>query len=69
MTKSYNMAGWRVGFCLGNRKLIAALARIKSYLDYGIFQPIQIASIIACANARTRRHALLCLPDSARFAV
>ena len=46
MTKSYNMAGWRVGFCLGNRKLIAALARIKSYLDYGIFQPIQIASII-----------------------
>lgn len=47
MTKSYNMAGWRVGFCLGNSKLIAALARIKSYLDYGIFQPIQIASIIA----------------------
>ena len=47
MTKSYNMAGWRVGFCLGNAKLIAALARIKSYLDYGIFQPIQIASIIA----------------------
>ncbi len=47
MTKSYNMAGWRVGFCLGNRRLIAALARIKSYLDYGIFQPIQIASIIA----------------------
>ena len=47
MSKSYNMAGWRVGFCLGNRKLIAALARIKSYLDYGIFQPVQIASIIA----------------------
>ena len=47
LSKSYNMAGWRVGFCLGNRKLIAALARIKSYLDYGIFQPIQIASIIA----------------------
>lgn len=47
MTKSYNMAGWRVGFCLGNRKLIAALARIKSYLDYGIFQPIQIAAITA----------------------
>jgi alanine-synthesizing transaminase len=54
MTKSFNMAGWRVGFCLGNRKLIAALARIKSYLDYGIFQPIQIASIIAlreCTDA------------------
>jgi alanine-synthesizing transaminase len=41
------MAGWRVGYCLGNRKMIAALARIKSYLDYGVFQPIQIASIIA----------------------
>ncbi len=54
MTKSFNMAGWRVGFCLGNRKLIAALARIKSYLDYGIFQPIQIASVVAleeCTDA------------------
>jgi len=47
MSKSYNMAGWRVGFCLGSRKMIAALARIKSYLDYGVFQPIQIAAIIA----------------------
>ncbi len=47
MSKSYNMAGWRIGFCLGNRKMIAALARIKSYLDYGAFQPLQIASIIA----------------------
>lgn len=47
MSKSYNMAGWRVGFCLGNSKMIHALARIKSYLDYGVFQPIQIASIIA----------------------
>ena len=47
MSKSYNMAGWRIGFCLGNRKMIAALARIKSYLDYGAFQPVQIASIIA----------------------
>src|SRR3954462_13731956 len=47
MSKSYNMAGWRVGFCVGNKKMIAALARIKSYLDYGVFQPIQIASIIA----------------------
>lgn len=70
MTKSYNMAGWRVGFCLGNRKLIAALARIKSYLDYGIFQPIQIASIIAlrectdepqkiCHVYRSRRDVLI----------
>ena len=47
MSKSYNMAGWRIGFCLGNKKMIAALARIKSYLDYGVFQPLQIASIIA----------------------
>ena len=47
LSKSYNMAGWRVGYCLGNRKMIGALARIKSYLDYGVFQPIQIASIIA----------------------
>jgi alanine-synthesizing transaminase len=47
MSKSYNMAGWRVGFCSGNPKMIAALGRIKSYLDYGVFQPIQIASIIA----------------------
>lgn len=47
LSKSYNMAGWRVGFCVGNAKMIGALARIKSYLDYGVFQPIQIASIIA----------------------
>jgi alanine-synthesizing transaminase len=47
LSKSYSMAGWRVGFCVGNQKTIAALRRIKSYLDYGIFQPIQIASIIA----------------------
>jgi alanine-synthesizing transaminase len=47
MSKSYDMAGWRVGFCLGNPKMIAALARIKSYLDYGMFQPIQIAAIVA----------------------
>ncbi|MBN2060618.1 MAG: aminotransferase class I/II-fold pyridoxal phosphate-dependent enzyme [Deltaproteobacteria bacterium] len=47
MSKSYSMPGWRVGFCVGNRHVIAALKRIKSYLDYGMFQPIQIASIIA----------------------
>jgi len=47
LTKSYSMAGWRVGFCVGNRELVAALTNIKSYLDYGMFQPIQIASIIA----------------------
>ena len=47
MSKSYSMAGWRVGFCAGNPQVVAALTRLKSYLDYGIFQPIQIASIIA----------------------
>ena len=47
LSKSYNMPGWRVGFCVGNREVIGALTKIKSYLDYGIFQPVQIASIIA----------------------
>lgn len=47
LSKSYSMPGWRVGFCVGNPLLVAALKRIKSYLDYGMFQPIQIASIIA----------------------
>ncbi len=47
LSKAYNMPGWRVGFCVGNRQLVEALAKIKSYLDYGIFQPLQIASIIA----------------------
>ena len=70
MSKSYNMAGWRVGYCVGNPKMIAALARIKSYLDYGVFQPIQIASIIAlreceedtkkiCATYQKRRDVLV----------
>lgn len=47
MTKSYSMAGWRVGYCVGNKEVIAALTKIKSYLDYGMFQPIQIASVVA----------------------
>ncbi|NTU41760.1 MAG: alanine transaminase [Nitrospirales bacterium] len=47
LTKSYSMAGWRVGFCVGNREVVNALVKIKSYLDYGMFQPIQIASIVA----------------------
>ncbi len=47
MSKSYNMAGWRIGFMAGNRELVHALARIKSYHDYGAFAPIQIASIVA----------------------
>jgi alanine-synthesizing transaminase len=47
MSKGYNMAGWRLGFCAGNAEMIRALATIKGYYDYGIFQPIQIAGIIA----------------------
>ena len=51
LTKSFSMAGWRVGFALGNAEALAALARLKSYLDYGTFQPIQIASIVALREA------------------
>ncbi len=47
MSKSYNMAGWRVGFMVGNPQLVSALARIKSYHDYGMFTPIQVAAIAA----------------------
>jgi len=47
LSKSYSMPGWRVGFCSGNSHMISALTRLKSYFDYGIFQPVQIASIIA----------------------
>lgn len=47
VSKSYNMPGWRVGFCVGNKEMVGALTKIKSYLDYGVFQPIQIASILA----------------------
>jgi len=47
LSKSYNMPGWRVGFMNGNKTLVAALARIKSYLDYGMFTPIQVAAITA----------------------
>jgi alanine-synthesizing transaminase len=49
LSKSYSMAGWRVGFCVGNPAIVQALTRIKSYLDYGIFQPIQIAASVALA--------------------
>jgi alanine-synthesizing transaminase len=47
LSKPYNMAGWRIGFCCGNREMVKALATIKGYYDYGIFQAVQIASIIA----------------------
>ena len=69
ISKSYNMPGWRVGFAVGNRDLVAALARVKSYMDYGIFQPVQIAAIAAlngpqdcvaetCERYRQRRDVL-----------
>mgnify|MGYP003321922395 FL=1 len=50
LSKSYNMPGWRVGFCCGNKDLLAALSRIKSYFDYGLFTPIQVAAIKALDN-------------------
>jgi alanine-synthesizing transaminase len=70
MTKSFSMAGWRVGFLLGNAEVVAALAKLKSYLDYGTFQPIQIAATVAMNEApdfpaevneiyRSRRDALV----------
>src|SRR5206468_821041 len=51
LTKSFSMAGWRVGFMLGNREIVQALARLKSYLDYGTFQPIQIAATVVMNEA------------------
>ncbi len=69
LTKSFSMAGWRSGFLVGNPEIVAALTKLKSYLDYGTFQPIQIASIVAmneapnypeeiCAIYQDRRNAL-----------
>jgi alanine-synthesizing transaminase len=51
LTKSFSMAGWRVGFLVGNEEIVQALAKLKSYLDYGAFQPIQIAAIVAMNEA------------------
>jgi alanine-synthesizing transaminase len=59
LSKSYNMPGWRVGFCVGNRELIHALTRIKSYLDYGMFQPVQIASIAALRGPQECVHEIV----------
>jgi alanine-synthesizing transaminase len=70
LSKSYNMPGWRVGFMVGNAKLVNALARLKSYFDYGTFTPIQVASILAlegpqecvaeiCETYRSRRNVLV----------
>ncbi len=70
LSKSYNMPGWRVGFMVGNQRLVGALARLKSYFDYGTFTPIQVAAIAAlegpqecvaqiCSNYRRRRDVLV----------
>ncbi len=70
LSKSYNMPGWRIGFMVGNQRLVAALARLKSYFDYGTFTPIQVAAIAAlegpqdcvaqiCDNYRRRRDVLV----------
>ncbi|HUF19283.1 MAG TPA: alanine transaminase [Burkholderiales bacterium] len=70
LSKSYNMAGWRIGFMVGKRELVAALARIKSYHDYGTFTPLQVAAIAAldgpqdcvreiCAQYQKRRDVLV----------
>jgi alanine-synthesizing transaminase len=80
MSKSYSMAGWRMGFCVGNKQAVYALTRIKSYLDYGMFQPIQIAGIIALRDCdyavpeivevyRKRRDALIAGLKSAGWEV
>jgi alanine-synthesizing transaminase len=53
LSKSYNMAGWRIGFMVGNKDLVAALARIKSYHDYGSFTPVQVAAIAALEGDQT----------------
>jgi len=68
-SKSYNMAGWRIGYCVGNEQIVAALGKIKGYFDYGIFSAIQVAGIIAlrdcddtipelCKTYETRRDVL-----------
>ncbi|MEJ2653331.1 MAG: alanine transaminase [Gammaproteobacteria bacterium] len=61
LSKSYNMPGWRVGFMCGNPQLVAALARMKSYLDYGMFTPIQVAAIAALEGPQD------CVADIARM--
>ena len=79
MSKGYNMAGWRVGFCSGNREMIRALATIKGYYDYGMFQAIQIAAIMALRHGdagmenqaaiyQSRRDALVRKPAPHRLA-
>lgn len=66
LSKSYNMAGWRIGFCVGNPQMVNALVRIKSYLDYGMFQPIQIAGIVALDSPDEVVHDIVSVYESRR---
>ena len=66
LTKSFSMAGWRVGFVVGNPEIVAALTKLKSYLDYGTFQPVQIAAIVAMNEAKDYPDALQVIYQSRR---
>ena len=66
LSKTYNMPGWRVGFMCGNRTLVQALARMKSYLDYGLFTPIQVAAISALENSQACVAETIALYESRR---
>jgi alanine-synthesizing transaminase len=66
LTKSFSMAGWRVGFVVGNPEIVAALTKLKSYLDYGTFQPVQIAAIVAMNEAKDYPGALQVIYQSRR---
>ena len=66
LTKSFSMAGWRVGFLVGNAEIVAALTKLKSYLDYGTFQPVQIAAIVAMNEAVDYPGQLLAIYQSRR---
>ena len=70
MTKSFSMAGWRMAFLAGNPEVVQALAKLKSYLDYGAFQPIQIAATVTLNEAQDFPQGGRCdLPDPARRAL
>ena len=66
MTKSFSMAGWRMAFMVGNPEVVAALAKLKSYLDYGTFQPIQIAATVTLNEAP--EHPVEVQPSTSRAA-
>ena len=69
MSKGYNMAGWRVGFAAGNRDMLGALKAIKGYYDYGIFQAVQVAAIVALRHGEPGRLAQVAEYQSRRDAL